>query len=70
MNRVVQSLEKAKSVYDDYTTGYADRYIDFVYKDLIPGWGRINRDLSNIQRARCINQGEQGQVGQLGLTLF
>lgn len=70
MNRTVQALERAKAVYDDYTTGYADRYVDAVYKNEIPGLRQINQDLSHIQRASCINQGEQGQLGSLGLTLF
>lgn len=69
MNRVMIDLQKGKDLFDKFTSGYSELYINSVYKKNIPGLQQMNRDVSTIQRAPCMNQGEAGDVESLGLTL-
>jgi hypothetical protein len=69
MNRVMQDLQKGKELYDQYTSGYSEAYIQSVYKRDIPELTKMKKDVSTIKGSRCMNQGTAGSTGSPGLTL-
>lgn len=69
MNRTMQDLQKGKDLFDKYTNGYSEMYIESVYKREIPDLNRMKRDVATMRGSRCINQGKAGGSSSVRLTL-
>lgn len=71
MNKTLSGIQNAKAVYNRYTLGYAQEYLNRATTKTIPGWQQMRKDVTTISRAPCMNQGKGSSTGtQLGLTVI
>jgi hypothetical protein len=70
MNKILTDTQKAKAIYDRYTLSYAQSHLKELTTKSIPGWKRLQKDVTLISRAPCMNDGQPGGGVDLGLTII
>lgn len=70
MNKTLADIQKAKAVYDRYTLSFAADFIKRATTKTVPAWKRMQKDVAQVSRAPCMNQGKSGGGAPPGLTLI
>ncbi|HET6456423.1 MAG TPA: hypothetical protein VFI02_18625, partial [Armatimonadota bacterium] len=70
MNKILVDTQKAKAIYDKYTLTYAANHLKHVTEKSIPLWKQLQKDVTTISQAPCMNNGEDSGGIPFGLTVI